>query len=176
MVELWIDTATDFLFVALVRDTVVIDSIVIASEKKHSDLALYHIQACFEQNGIELDEVSAVCVGAGPGSYSGIRIARTIAKMLRLVRSIQCYQFSTLQFLHILTCDTTLALHAGRNRIYARINDCDQLLEHNDDVYTVFDVNYPNIAKPITISYDALKQVTLTDIDKSEPNYIKDAL
>lgn len=172
MVTLFIDTATDFLFCALVQDACVIDSLVIASEKKHSDMALYTIQEVLVKNNIQKDEIQRVCIGAGPGSYSGIRIARTIAKMMQLVSMAECYQFSTLEFLQALIKEENIALHAGRNQLYARIAENDQIVAAD-----MFDgkVITSTLELKSDIPYEVLTNLTLVPIDEA-PNYIKEAL
>lgn len=173
MVTLFIDTATDFLFLALVRDEKVIDSLVASSEKKHSDTALYTVQDLLAKNAIQKQNISRICIGAGPGSYSGIRIARTIAKMVRLVSKIECYQFSTLEFLQALIQAEAVALYAGRNQLYTRMNNQDQLVLADAFSGVVFNSEYMHV--PQKISYQALVDLTLADIDEA-PSYIKEAL
>ncbi|MGL4662638.1 MAG: tRNA (adenosine(37)-N6)-threonylcarbamoyltransferase complex dimerization subunit type 1 TsaB [Culicoidibacterales bacterium] len=174
MVTLFIDTATDFLFFAIVENDTVIDSVILSSEKKHSDLALYKIQEHLNKQRITIDQIERICIGAGPGSYSGIRIARTIANMVKLVRGVQCYQFSTLEFLHKLTQNEKISLHAGKNQLYVRLENRDQLVQRDDDIYTIFDLTYTEF--PEQINYDVLSCLQLENIEICEPYYIKDAI
>lgn len=174
MVTLFIDTATDFLFFAIVKNEAVIDSVILSSEKKHSDLALYQIQEYLDKHHITTDQIERICIGAGPGSYSGIRISRTLANMVKLVSAVECYQFSTLEFLHELTQDDKISLHAGKNQLYARLENCDQLVQRDDDIYTIFDLTYTEL--PEQINYDVLACLQLENIENCAPYYIKDAI
>lgn len=174
MVKLFIDTATEFLFIAVTEDDRVLDSMIVQSGRKHSDTALYTLQTLLTKHDIAMTDVEMICIGAGPGSYSGIRIARIIAKTIQLIHPIPCFQFSTLEFLHVLLEDQTIVLHAGKEIVYARLSGADQCVPNNQGIYTVFDMNYAHM--PSDISFDALMQLQLENIDFHEPNYIKAAL
>lgn len=172
MVKIWLDTATDFLFLAITNGSGVIDSIITVSEKKHSDTALYQLQSLFSKHGIKNDQIEAFYIGAGPGSYSGIRIARTIAKTIQLVRPIDCFQFSTLEFLVKLQENENIVLKAGRDQVYARKNNKDCLVKLNDE-YVVFDKTSA-VSQPLT--QKLLFRLDVEPIENASPNYIKAAI
>lgn len=173
MITLLIDTATDFLIYALFKDEEVIDSFVVAAEKKHSDTALYMIQNSLIKKGIKQNEIDRMYIGGGPGSYSGIRIARTIAKMLQLVSTTECYQFSTIAFLQLLTGESQIGLHAGKNQVYAQVEGCDQIIQRDQFQGMVIDSGCGQL--PQKISYEVVSQLMLVDLAE-QPYYVKGAL
>lgn len=173
MVKLWIDTATDYLFLAITRDETVVESLVMKADKKHSDIALYTTQELLMKHNIAADEIQNICIGAGPGSYSGIRIARMIAKTVQLIRPIDCYQFSTLQLIHQLMGNQQLVLRAGKDIVYARIDDVDCVIAH-EEKQVVFDKTFINNKNEI--KYEDLAALKLEDIQQHLPQYLKAAV
>lgn len=173
MTKLWIDTATDFLFLAITQDNRLVESLVVKADKKHSDIALYTIQDCLRKNNISANDIQNIYIGAGPGSYSGIRIARMIAKTVQLVSPITCYQFSTLQLIHNVTKNNHFVLRAGKDVVYARVNNQDQL-ESREESYLLFDKTVEEAE--INLTYEALDQLEIQDIQNHLPNYLKAAI
>jgi tRNA threonylcarbamoyladenosine biosynthesis protein TsaE len=50
---------------------------------------LHAIDAVLEQSGASLEEVGALCVGIGPGSWTGLRVTLSLAKTLAQAREIE---------------------------------------------------------------------------------------
>jgi tRNA threonylcarbamoyladenosine biosynthesis protein TsaB len=76
-----IDTATEYCSVALLMA----DRVFEASEsvgQRHSQLALPLVDQVLRDAGIRLAEVDVIAFGAGPGSFTGLRIACGIAQGL----------------------------------------------------------------------------------------------
>ncbi|QMV43255.1 tRNA (adenosine(37)-N6)-threonylcarbamoyltransferase complex dimerization subunit type 1 TsaB [Cohnella cholangitidis] len=76
------DTSTGAFAAAIVRDGKRIDSIVSFTERNHSVRILSEIKELLNRNGIQGKDLDAIAVGQGPGSYTGVRIAVTVAKTL----------------------------------------------------------------------------------------------
>ncbi|MCD9023615.1 tRNA (adenosine(37)-N6)-threonylcarbamoyltransferase complex dimerization subunit type 1 TsaB [Cohnella silvisoli] len=76
------DTSTASLAAAIVRDGVLLDSIVSFTERNHSVRILSEIKELLSRNGLQGKDIDVVAAGQGPGSYTGVRIAVTAAKTL----------------------------------------------------------------------------------------------
>jgi tRNA threonylcarbamoyladenosine biosynthesis protein TsaB len=76
------DTSTVSLAVAIVRDGILVDSIVTFAERNHSLRIISEIKELLVRNELKGNDVDAIAVGQGPGSYTGVRIAVTAAKTL----------------------------------------------------------------------------------------------
>ncbi|WP_256759017.1 tRNA (adenosine(37)-N6)-threonylcarbamoyltransferase complex dimerization subunit type 1 TsaB [Cohnella sp. WQ 127256] len=76
------DTSTAAFTAAIVRDGILIDSIISFTERNHSVRILSEIKELLSRNGLQGTDLDAVAVGQGPGSYTGVRIAVTAAKTL----------------------------------------------------------------------------------------------
>ena len=87
MLILSIDTATPVAGVALVDDKKVYYEAVANTGYKHSRTLLEMIDVSFRQTGYSLDDVDAIAVTTGPGSFTGLRIGLATAKGLALARS-----------------------------------------------------------------------------------------
>jgi tRNA threonylcarbamoyladenosine biosynthesis protein TsaB len=76
------DTSTASLAAAIVRDGETVDSILSFSERNHSVKVISEIKDLLLRNGLKAQDLDAIAVGQGPGSYTGVRIAVTAAKTL----------------------------------------------------------------------------------------------
>lgn len=97
MKTLILDSATNKLYVSLVIDEIVVYETYTSSEKGHAKTIMVEIENACKKGGIELINVDKVIVGIGPGSYTGVRMAVTVGKMMAtMAESIKLYSISTL--------------------------------------------------------------------------------
>ncbi|MDM5250521.1 tRNA (adenosine(37)-N6)-threonylcarbamoyltransferase complex dimerization subunit type 1 TsaB [Lysinibacillus sp. G4S2] len=82
MIWLGIETANAPLSIAVVRDGKVIAEIVQNIKLTHSAGAMPAIEEVLAKAGIKPNELDAIAVSEGPGSYTGVRIGVTLAKTL----------------------------------------------------------------------------------------------
>ena len=94
--KLFIDSSTNYLYLAIV-DEDEIATLVRSSKNDHSET----LKNFLDTNHILIDEIDSIYVGRGPGSYTGVRISGTIAKVLALIKKIKLYSFSTLDLLMV---------------------------------------------------------------------------
>ncbi len=99
--KLLMDSSTDYLFLALYDETKkeVYDTLIRNGKHDHSETLIDNLQLLLEKNHITCDDLNAILVGRGPGSYTGVRISGTIAKVLALIKGKKLYSFSTLDLL-----------------------------------------------------------------------------
>lgn len=97
---LCIETATKLCSVALARDGVLLASRDLESDKHvHAEKVNVFIDEVMKEAGLPLKELSAVAVGIGPGSYTGLRIGLSAAKGLCYALEIPIIGISTLHTL-----------------------------------------------------------------------------
>src|SRR5450759_3699906 len=75
-----IDTSTEVCSVALARDGVVIHSRETLTGQNHAMLVTVYISELMEESNMTIDQIDAVAVSGGPGSYTGLRIGISVAK------------------------------------------------------------------------------------------------
>ena len=93
-----IETATKNCSVALGKDEQVIDVLEYAGESySHAEKLHVFIDQILKQNGIKINELDAVAVSKGPGSYTGLRIGVSAAKGLAYSLDIPLIAVSTLE-------------------------------------------------------------------------------
>lgn len=104
-----IETSTQWCSVALWSDGEVASLERLAGQR-HSELVLPMLECLFKDRKIEID---AVAFGAGPGSFTGLRIACALAQGLALPRALPVLGVSTLE---------ALAEESGARRVAACID------------------------------------------------------
>ncbi len=77
---LHIDTATDLCSVALAADGSTVASLRAEQSLSHASELLPLVDRLFTAQGISVNQLAAVSVSAGPGSYTGLRIGVSTAK------------------------------------------------------------------------------------------------
>lgn len=94
--KLLIDSSSQFRFVSLFTNNTLIESIVEQGDNDHSKYLLPQIDRLLRNHQITPCELEAIYVGQGPGSYTGVRIAVTIAKTFATECSIPLFSFDSL--------------------------------------------------------------------------------
>ena len=96
MVVLFIDTCNRLLALGLEKDGCLIYKKEYDAFKKQSELLASEIDECLKVNNIKPSEVDKVVVTNGPGSYTGIRIGLTFAKVFAASLNIPLVVMSSL--------------------------------------------------------------------------------
>lgn len=96
-----IDTSTQVMGVAILdmEERRIIGEVTTNIPQNHSTSLMPTIAGLFQLVGGVLDEITAIVVSAGPGSYTGIRIGVTTAKTLGWARELPLYSASSLAVL-----------------------------------------------------------------------------
>ena len=104
-----LETSTEWCSVALS-----IDGEIVAAERRaghrHSELALPMLQGLFESRKMQVEDLDAIAFGAGPGSFTGLRIACGLAQGLALPGSLPVIGIPTLE---------AMAEECGTDRVVA---------------------------------------------------------
>lgn len=79
---LLIDTSTAVLSVALAVDGTVAEERICTEARQQASLTAPLVKEVLDASGVGMKDCDAVCVGAGPGSYTGLRVGVSTAKGL----------------------------------------------------------------------------------------------
>ena len=96
MYSLVIDTSTKYLYIALVKDNEILEEKIFEGSKNHAGNSVYQIDLLLKEHNLKTSDLDNVYCGYGPGSYTGVRISVTIAKMLASFSNIKLFSISSL--------------------------------------------------------------------------------
>lgn len=91
-----IDTATKYIYLSLVIDGQVKQTVYQEGINNHSVTIIPKLNDILEKEGLKLNELNEIIVGIGPGSYTGVRIGVTVAKMIGYLNNTKVYEVSSL--------------------------------------------------------------------------------
>ncbi len=74
----------------------VLSRVSLRAEEEHASLLIPRIQTLFEEVGADPQELSGLVVGAGPGSFTGVRVAAATAKGFSRALGLPLWAFSSL--------------------------------------------------------------------------------
>ncbi len=115
-----IDTATETAQVSFAKDGKLLHAMHNDSQKDHASFLQVAVQQLVKDAAIKLNDVDAVAVSAGPGSYTGLRVGMSSAKGL-------CYALNkpliTVNTLEVLTAGAIEQSHGTVNFLYCPMID-----------------------------------------------------
>jgi tRNA threonylcarbamoyladenosine biosynthesis protein TsaB len=124
-----LETSTATARVAVVADGG--EGVLAAGEKtaaRHSANLLALVDEALGSAGVRLPDLAAIACGAGPGSFTGLRVGLAVAKGLALPTDLPLVLVSSLEILaHDLIADgpspalVVPCLDAGKEQVYARL-------------------------------------------------------
>ena len=91
------DTSTPLGSVAVSAGTEVLARAELKKQGAHSSELLPKIRETLDEGGVDLSEVSGLVVGAGPGSFTGVRVAVATAKGLAQALEVPLWPISSLE-------------------------------------------------------------------------------
>ncbi|WP_371669659.1 tRNA (adenosine(37)-N6)-threonylcarbamoyltransferase complex dimerization subunit type 1 TsaB [Streptomyces sp. NBC_00289] len=121
MLLLALDTATPAVTVALHDGTAVIASSSQVDARRHGELLLPSVDRLLARAGLEIDAVTGVVVGIGPGPYTGLRVGLMTADTFGLVLGVPVHGVCTLDGLAYasdITAPFVVATDARRKEVY----------------------------------------------------------
>lgn len=97
MISLFIDTSLEDVSIALVKDDKELSLIHENIPGKHSIYVTKYIDDILKENNLSPGSVDEIIVVNGPGSFTGIRIGVTIAKMFAYLENIRIVTITSLK-------------------------------------------------------------------------------
>ena len=168
-IQLLIDTSAKYLAVGLSKDGNIVASTQFEAWQKQSELTISEIERLFKMTKINPKEVTRVIVSNGPGSYTGIRIGLTIAKVFATTRKIPLCLVSSLNMLCGSKGKKISLIDARSKRAYVGIYEDGKAIT-DDKVLTLEEIKnliseYPD--------FEIVGDSHLLGIDKREIDLIK---
>ena len=93
-----IDSSTEACSVALINEEKIVKRFEVAP-RKHAELLLPMVDSVLQKSNIALSELNAIACCVGPGAFTGLRIAISVAQGLAYAANLPCIAISSLQTL-----------------------------------------------------------------------------
>jgi tRNA threonylcarbamoyladenosine biosynthesis protein TsaB len=152
---LLLDSSTPVLFFALAKDQHFLASWQEEMDRAQSEWMIPKLVEFLTAHQLQLHDLNHLIVGVGPGSFTGVRLALTLVKMLASLKPLQVYPLSSL---HLAAKEelTIVTLDARAQRRYFGVYQGKEVL-HPDQI-----VNETDLANWQT-RYPKAHWVTLND-------------
>lgn len=118
MISLCMDSAYKQLVLGLYEDDALLAGISLEAFKKQSETIFVELNKLLEQTKLDYKDIDRIVITKGPGSYTGIRIAMTIAKVLCSQMHKELCTISTMQLYAGLEPSANVILDARSHRAY----------------------------------------------------------
>lgn len=118
MISLCMDSAYKQLVLGLYKDQELLDGISLEAFKKQSETIFVELNRLLKETNLDYKDIDRVIITKGPGSYTGIRIAMTIAKVLCSQMHKELYTISTMQLYAGIEKQANVILDARSQRAY----------------------------------------------------------
>ena len=96
MITLCMDTSHTWLVIGLIKDDQVIGTVQEKCWKKQSEELFPRLTALMNDCHLQPEDIDQIVISKGPGSYTGVRIAMTVAKVFCAMADKPIYTVSTL--------------------------------------------------------------------------------
>jgi tRNA threonylcarbamoyladenosine biosynthesis protein TsaB len=96
VIRVAIETATSAGSVAVARGDRVLAEAALGEQRRHAEAVLPALEAALSEARLERGDIGEVVVGAGPGSFTGVRVAAATAKGLVAALSVPLVAYSSL--------------------------------------------------------------------------------
>lgn len=120
------DTSLDKTYISLCEDAniLTVKTIKSSDEKYHSAFLVPTIVEILQENKITMQDISAIGTNVGPGSFTGIRVCNTIARVFAQQLEAKLVGVSSLQILSKINDtdkETLILTDARKNKVYCGI-------------------------------------------------------
>lgn len=142
-----IETATEICSVALTIDGVFTDMIESKEGQNHARLVTVFADNLLKRNHVKAEDLVAVAVSKGPGSYTGLRIGVSTAKGLCFARHIPLMAIGTLEAMthHLIQNRTHYNIPENKKTLFCPMIDARRM-----EVYSMLYDSQGSELRPIT--------------------------
>lgn len=142
MITLCMDTSHTWLVVGLIKDDKVIGKLQEKCWKKQSEELFPKLIELMDSLQLVPEDIDQIVISKGPGSYTGVRIAMTVAKVFCAMRNLPIYTVSTL-LLYAGKRNCRVITDARGNRVYTGLFQ-DGHVVNQEQVIEISDLHIEN--------------------------------
>ena len=178
MKTLYIDTSSSYLYSAIMDGDKLIGEIKEEYGQSLSEVALPRIVSIFNDNNIKPEEIDKIIVVNGPGSFTGIRIGITIAKVYSWSLNIPITTITSLEAMALSSKNETYkipVIDARRGYVFAAIYDKEnkQILKPQHIKIEDLKKEMESLDKYTVITNDEYLDEDFDNIEAYNPNLLK---
>ncbi len=185
MYRLVLDSSTKLMWIGLVKNETLVDFYARIAKKDHAKYMVDAIDNLLKKNKVEVKDLSEIIVGCGPGSYTGLRVAGMVSKMLAYTLEIPLYSVSSIYFLTSGYEGKVLGMiDARRNQYFTGIYDGTTTIKEDElmlyqDILQLKDVNQYKLLiineenYKIDVNKIINKKILVDNINEYVPNYLR---
>lgn len=183
MNSLIIDTSTKYLYIGLVQDDKILAERIFEGSKNHAGNSVYQIDLLLKEHNLKTSDLDNVYCGYGPGSYTGVRISVTIAKMLASFSNINLYGISSLYLAGSGYDNKNVAVMFDARRgnsfcaCFGELEIQDKLRSNEEFLNMLTELNDLVIVKEENFKVNPLKVIKhafkVNDVEAFVPNYLR---
>ncbi len=128
MISLLIDTSNRNLSCAVAVDRCLLDSVEYDAWQKQSEFLIFEMDKLFQKHRLDPKKIDEVIVAKGPGSYTGVRIAVSVAKVVALATHAKLYMISSLMDMQDEEKPSICLMNARSQRSYVGVYEGEKVL------------------------------------------------
>ena len=168
MISLVIDTCTNNVVIGLLKDKQIIDQRNDINDKSLSTNFTVWVKQLLDRNNLTPKDIDTIFVAVGPGSFTGIRVGVTFAKVLAWSLNIKVVPFSSLELIASTSENDVIVplIDARRDYVFAGIYD-KNLNSLMEDKYILLTDLQNELKKYENIEFISLDEF---DFDTIKPN------
>lgn len=170
MITILLDSSNTNLSVGIARDNLLLEYISYEAWQKQSEYMIPELDKLLSKYNVSRDEIKEVMVAKGPGSYTGVRIAITIAKTIATALDTKLYAVSSLRVQKACKNPSICLINARSGRSYIGVYEDDKVLlddqiMKNEDVLNYIK-EHPNYSVCGDVKYLGLEGVISNNIQE----------
>ena len=170
MITILLDSSNTNLSVGIARDNLLLEYISYEAWQRQSEYMIPELDKLLSKYNVSRDEIKEVIVAKGPGSYTGVRIAITIAKTIATALDAKLYAVSSLRVQKACKNPSICLINARSGRSYIGVYEDDKVLlddqiMKNEDVLNYIK-EHPNYSVCGDVKYLGLEGVISKNIQE----------
>ena len=170
MITILLDSSNTNLSVGIARDNLLLEYISYEAWQRQSEYMIPELDKLLSKYNVSRDEIKEVMVAKGPGSYTGVRIAITIAKTIATALDAKLYAVSSLRVQKACKNPSICLINARSGRSYIGVYEDDKVLlddqiMKNEDVLNYIK-EHPNYSVCGDVKYLGLEGVISNNIQE----------
>ena len=134
MYTVLLDSSNINLSVGLAKDDVLLKEISYEAWQQQSEYMIVELNKILDEFNVKYSDIDSIMVAIGPGSYTGVRIAITIAKTMALACNAKVYPVSSLWIEKDYQNPSICVINARSGRSYVGLYEGSKVIK-NDSIW-----------------------------------------